>query len=245
MYRNMTVYVNMQRNEHSLNKPKYTLEILVDGVSMGTIEVPRCEDFSTETFSRQKEIVLKKGLHAICFSWKVLEIEYDSGSDKGRWKESTSNRYDTQILVEEQDVEFTWNACYFCSDDSGWQLKVEEEDLYFFLHKGKVSIDVDRAIDLETFYRKAGPCYVATCVYGSYDCPEVWTLRRYRDDTLASTWYGRAFVRLYYAVSPTLVRWFGKTKWFQRLFKGRLDRMVKSLREKGVEDTPYRDKEWK
>jgi len=92
---------------------------------------------------------------------------------------------------------------------------------------------------------KSGDCYVATCVYGSYDCPEVWTLRRYRDDTLASTWYGRAFVRLYYAVSPTLVRWFGKTKWFQRLFKGRLDRMVKSLREKGVEDTPYRDKEWK
>ena len=30
-------------------------------------------------------------------------------------------------------------------------------------------------------------CYVATAVYGSYDCPEVWTLRRYRDDTLYSS----------------------------------------------------------
>ena len=38
-----------------------------------------------------------------------------------------------------------------------------------------------------------GGCYVATCVYGSYDCPQVWTLRRFRDDTLGSTWYGRAF----------------------------------------------------
>ena len=30
-------------------------------------------------------------------------------------------------------------------------------------------------------------CYVATCVYGSYDCPQVWTLRRFRDNTLAET----------------------------------------------------------
>ena len=26
-----------------------------------------------------------------------------------------------------------------------------------------------------------GGCYVATAVYGSYDCPQVWTLRRYRE----------------------------------------------------------------
>lgn len=34
-------------------------------------------------------------------------------------------------------------------------------------------------------------CYVATCVYGSYDCPQVWTLRRFRDNTLAETMLGR------------------------------------------------------
>ncbi len=31
---------------------------------------------------------------------------------------------------------------------------------------------------------KKNGCYIATCVYGSYDCPEVWTLRRFRDDVL-------------------------------------------------------------
>lgn len=92
---------------------------------------------------------------------------------------------------------------------------------------------------------KSGGCYVATCVYGSYDCPQVWTLRRYRDDTLAKTWYGRAFVRTYYAVSPTMVQLFGNTKWFRRLWKGTLDHMVRNLQEKGVADTPYQDKEWK
>ena len=87
-------------------------------------------------------------------------------------------------------------------------------------------------------------CYVATCVYGSYDCPQVWTLRRYRDNTLGATWYGRAFIRTYYAISPTLVKWFGKTKWFKKMWKGTLDRMVKKLQDNGVENTPYDDIEW-
>ena len=89
---------------------------------------------------------------------------------------------------------------------------------------------------------RRGGCYVATAVYGSYDCPEVWTLRRFRDDTLDRTWYGRAFIRTYYAVSPTLVRWFGTTGWFRSLFKAPLDRFVRKLRRRGVKDTPYQDK---
>lgn len=87
-------------------------------------------------------------------------------------------------------------------------------------------------------------CYVATCVYGSYDCPQVWTLRRFRDNTLAETWYGRAFIHVYYAVSPTLVKWFGHTSWFKKLWKGKLDHMVANLNADGVEDTPYNDKVW-
>jgi hypothetical protein len=90
----------------------------------------------------------------------------------------------------------------------------------------------------------SGCCYVATAVYGSYDCPEVWTLRRFRDNSLAETWYGRAFVKTYYAISPTLVKWFGHTEWFKKMWRGTLDRMVKKLQTKGFESTPYQDKEW-
>lgn len=86
-------------------------------------------------------------------------------------------------------------------------------------------------------------CYVATAVYGSYDCPEVWTLRRFRDNTLAETWYGRAFIRTYYAISPTLVKWFGETAWFKNMWKPTLDRMVARLNGEGVENTPYNDRE--
>jgi len=84
-------------------------------------------------------------------------------------------------------------------------------------------------------------CYIATAVYGSYDCPQVWTLRRYRDNTLFGSWYGRAFVRTYYAVSPTVVKLFGKTNWLNRLWRNKLDKMVDKLNASGVEDTPYND----
>lgn len=89
-----------------------------------------------------------------------------------------------------------------------------------------------------------GGCYVATSVYGSYDCPEVWTLRRYRDERLAELWYGRLFIRVYYAVSPTLVRWFGDTSWFQCVCRTKLDRLVTKLQGEGFASTPYRDREW-
>jgi len=89
-----------------------------------------------------------------------------------------------------------------------------------------------------------GGCYVATAVYGSYDCPEVWTLRRYRDFTLAETWYGRAFIRTYYTISPIFVKYFGKTTWFRNLWKPALDQMVKNLNKNGVSDTPYDDQPW-
>lgn len=87
-------------------------------------------------------------------------------------------------------------------------------------------------------------CYIATSVYGSYDCPEVWTLRRFRDYKLAKTWYGRAFIHCYYAISPTLVKWFGKTKWFQKFWRSWLDKMVNNLKTEGFEDTKYDDLEW-
>lgn len=85
-------------------------------------------------------------------------------------------------------------------------------------------------------------CYIATAVYGSYDCAEVWTLRRYRDFTLAETWYGRLFIIAYYATSPTFVKHFGNVKLFKSYGKKVLDKMVAKLNRKGIDNTPYEDK---
>lgn len=96
----------------------------------------------------------------------------------------------------------------------------------------------------QTNMSQDGGCYIATAVYGSYDCPQVWTLRRYRDSILAKTWYGRAFVHFYYAVSPTLVKQFGQKEWFKRIWKTNLDNMVSNLQSNGIESTPYKDIKW-
>ncbi len=91
--------------------------------------------------------------------------------------------------------------------------------------------------------KKAG-CYIATCVYGNYDCPPVWTLRRFRDGYLAKTWAGRCFVQFYYAISPTLVARFGTAKWFRDFWKWSLDKLIERLKKEGMVDTPYFDKQW-
>lgn len=87
-----------------------------------------------------------------------------------------------------------------------------------------------------------GGCYVATCVYGSYDCPQVWVLRRYRDNYLDERWWGRLFIRLYYFISPKIIKLFGKTRWFRTLNKSILDKKVEKLKEKGYQTTAYKDK---
>lgn len=103
-------------------------------------------------------------------------------------------------------------------------------------------VDKVKAIDPSYKSPNMYGCYVATCVYGSYDCPEVWTLRRYRDFTLAKSWYGRLLIRFYYSVSPTLVKLFGKTRWFRKVITPCLNRIVHKLRSSGFDDTPYEDK---
>lgn len=84
-------------------------------------------------------------------------------------------------------------------------------------------------------------CYIATCVYGSYNSPEVWTLRRYRDEYLKSKLFGRIFIKIYYAISPTIVKLFHNCKWFHKINKKYLDKKVIKLLKKGYLNTPYRD----
>lgn len=81
-------------------------------------------------------------------------------------------------------------------------------------HRRKMGYDPQKARRMA----KSG-CFIATSVYGSYDCPEVWTLRRFRDNKLATNLFGRVFIRVYYFISPTLVRLFGKKHGFKIFVK--------------------------
>ena len=85
-------------------------------------------------------------------------------------------------------------------------------------------------------------CYIATAVYGSYNCPEVWTLRRFRDFYLRRSNIGNSFVNIYYKISPKIVELFGDTKCFNIFNRKILNKFVKYLNSKGYESNPYYDR---
>ena len=153
-------------------------------------------------------------------------------------------------IIKVDDQLIYWKIIYeqikYMSGNQGLKIDARNKYREEALNIGKQIHEKDPSFQIETIPipQSSGGCYVATAVYGSYDCPQVWTLRRYRDYTLAETLLGRLFILLYYAISPTLVKWFGETQWFKNMWKPKLDRMVKRLNEEGVSDTPYQDRQW-
>lgn len=140
---------------------------------------------------------------------------------------------------------------------------IDQEIEKFFSKKSEGSVTYNAYFGtriLELHFQKASPelesvfaehqrtlseirsgCYIATCVYGSYYHPNVRVLRRYRDDRLAETCAGRMLIRCYYAISPSLVKCFGGTRWFQGLFRRFLDDKVRRLKREGISSGPYKD----
>jgi hypothetical protein len=57
-------------------------------------------------------------------------------------------------------------------------------------------------------------CYIATSAYGDYNHPSVIVLREFRDNVLRKRILGRIFIKVYYFISPTIVKWFGKYETF-------------------------------
>lgn len=112
--------------------------------------------------------------------------------------------------------------------------------LYDVPEKEKRLAQMEKAVNQEVQKDSQG-CYIATSVYGSYDCPQVWALRRYRDNVLANSVWGRVFIRIYYALSPKIVRLFGGKEWFSRFWRTKLDKIIAGLHRQGIEDTPYND----
>lgn len=125
------------------------------------------------------------------------------------------------------------------------QLKQDKSDLIGLKNTLKdldYKIKAAKAEAMRRYYSAPrGGCYIATAVYKSYDCPQVWVLRRYRDQKLAKNPFGRLFIKIYYKLSPPMIKVFGRFRLFQWFWKGVLDRKVARLKAKGYADTKYYD----
>lgn len=150
-------------------------------------------------------------------------------------------------IIKVDDELVYWKMIYeqykYLARNEGLTVEARNKNRELALSVGNKIHEKDPMFNVDDIEKatKSG-CYVATSVYGSYDCPQVWTLRRYRDNRLALTWYGRLFIKSYYAVSPTIVKMFGNTVWFNKMWRGKLDRMVEKLQAEGFESTSYYDK---
>lgn len=134
-----------------------------------------------------------------------------------------------------------WKTGFLCYENCNMPAPVKLYEQYLKLLKYEPSFRCSKPLTEKNSAGNSEGCYIATAVYGSYDCPQVWTLRRYRDYFLAQSWLGRVFIRFYYSTSPTLVKLFGHTNYFNVGFRKILDKFVNNLIAEGYEDTPYTD----
>ena len=160
-------------------------------------------------------------------NFSVYVIDANGGRRKGAYRVTDAVLYDDNTVYYVK-VKVSKNA------DGGTVRK------RFLCMLNLLTYEEQEIIEL-TIPQKQG-CYLATCVYNSYDCPQVWMLRRYRDNYLDNRALGRLFIKVYYAISPTLVKIFGQQKWFRGIVKFFLDKKLKTLKNKGYQDTPYNDK---
>lgn len=84
------------------------------------------------------------------------------------------------------------------------------------------------AFDKRSLSGKSG-CYIATAVYGSYSCSQVVALRRYRDDYLSKHLFGKLFIKVYYALSPTMAKHINQNSRIGKAIRSYLDKKVERL----------------
>lgn len=78
-------------------------------------------------------------------------------------------------------------------------------------------------------------CYIATMIYGDYNHSNVLLLRTYRDHVLLKTPHGRIFTKIYYTISPFIVKNIKPNGFTHKVLKILTQRIVKNIREsKGI-----------
>lgn len=72
-------------------------------------------------------------------------------------------------------------------------------------------------------------CFIATAVYQNYNAPEVQVLRKFRDKKLNRCVLGKAFIKVYYFMSPPIANLLSGHKIISKYIKYLLDKIVKNI----------------
>ncbi|WP_339619458.1 CFI-box-CTERM domain-containing protein [uncultured Salinibacterium sp.] len=198
--------------------------------------------FDSEAAALVKEGVPKDALGATMLNEWITEL-LNRDPNSALWR-SINDAAGAHAITEfrRTGAEQAWRIVQDHTSDigneSGWS-SVGAKIVNGWTSEQRSNFENSLEAELAAKRKKSGGCYVATAVYGSYDCPEVWVLRRFRDEFLRSNTAGRFFIRTYYAISPHAVRVFGSS--LRIPVRKPLDYLVQKLAERGIADTPYRD----
>lgn len=72
-------------------------------------------------------------------------------------------------------------------------------------------------------------CFIATAVYGSYDCAEVLALRRFRDSKMMNNMLGRSIVAIYYKIGPLIAEKIKQDGIISKTLRILLDKMIRRV----------------
>ena len=86
----------------------------------------------------------------------------------------------------------------------------------------------------KTVAKEKGMCFIATAAFESAEAPEVAFLRKFRDDTLLCSKFGRFFVRAYYQVSPPLAKIVSQSQALKRFSRAVLRYLIQYLRSRKI-----------
>ena len=110
--------------------------------------------------------------------------------------------------------------------------------LIFFLDKDltskiteNIEIITQNLLSKSAANKSSKGCYIATMVYGNYDAPEVLLLRAYRDNFLAQNIAGRAFIKIYYYISPKFVNYFSGNEFVQNYVHKILEKLITRIKK--------------
>lgn len=169
---------------------------------------------------------------------KALEIATQKGN-KDEQIASLEGLAESYSLIYDSD--FGRAESYAKQAQALGDTSIELQKIMGDIREGRSELQPYQGKSHPTSKSSGGACYIATAVYGSYDCPEVWTLRRYRDYYLASFTLGRLLIKAYYFTSPKIIRLCGSNNLFICLWKRRLDKLVSRLWAEGYSSDRYYD----
>lgn len=155
------------------------------------------------------------GRHRVSAQNSIVKLEYNSCKTIQDY-EAFISKYPTSSFVAE--------ARTTIADERAWaQACASDEKAAYKEYLAKYPNGRHK----DVAQNKASACYIATMVYGDYNCAEVLALRSFRDTVLRNSHWGQRFIAFYYRHSPAFVEKFKDHKLINSMVRSLLNIFVK------------------